>query len=468
MSTNPNHTAFDDLIRDQMSQLKPEVPQGVWEGLDAQLDQLNQRLQFDEAVRESIDKLQVNPPAGVFEAIQSQLGSIGSGIGSGLGLAGKWILGSVIGAGLTIGTYYAVNHQASDENKLQPTEVEALAPSTPVEITQKEGEESKQIEGLAEVPEGQIQNSPSSSENTSPSQMTSGSNTPANGTSGSPVQGTKTAGKANGPTTPVNPPAADPVVPKNTLNPMVGFSAHDTMLCAGQEYRLFLTEADECTYQLYINGALVATRKGTEPFIQKMNETGLFLMECHVIHHETQKKYSQIIYVNPLPDNRIELHDLGKGKYSLQFPADTKVDWKLDGALHTGNEMQFYDELPKDHTVEASIANQFGCINRGTLTFRNNFIFEISAPKIPNVFTPDGDGKNDVFRIESKGTTYYRLIILNAQGQMVFQSNDPEASWDGKDLNRGNGIHTGYYTCILEYALAGGEIVKETERVELR
>lgn len=50
---------------------------------------------------------------------------------------------------------------------------------------------------------------------------------------------------------------------------------------------------------------------------------------------------------------------------------------------------------------------------------------------IPNVFTPNGDGKNDVFEILNPGEYSYILNIFNRWGIVVYQD-DGTSPWDGK------------------------------------
>ena len=66
---------------------------------------------------------------------------------------------------------------------------------------------------------------------------------------------------------------------------------------------------------------------------------------------------------------------------------------------------------------------------------------------IPNVFTPNGDGFNDVFEIS--GLDSYNkaeIIIYNRWGNEVYKSNSYANDWDGSDLNEG----TYYYVIKLE------------------
>ena len=51
---------------------------------------------------------------------------------------------------------------------------------------------------------------------------------------------------------------------------------------------------------------------------------------------------------------------------------------------------------------------------------------------VPNAFTPNGDGINDVFKPAVYGTVVnYTLTIYNRWGQMIFKSRDPGKGWDG-------------------------------------
>lgn len=69
---------------------------------------------------------------------------------------------------------------------------------------------------------------------------------------------------------------------------------------------------------------------------------------------------------------------------------------------------------------------------------------------MPNAFTPNGDGKNDVFRIPpglNIGITHF--IIFNRFGEKVFETNDSNKAWDGKV--KGKVANMGAYTWIIEY-----------------
>ncbi len=56
---------------------------------------------------------------------------------------------------------------------------------------------------------------------------------------------------------------------------------------------------------------------------------------------------------------------------------------------------------------------------------------------IPNAFSPNtadagsSNGKNDTFKPILRGVTEYQLMVFNRWGQLLFETRDPEAGWDG-------------------------------------
>lgn len=70
---------------------------------------------------------------------------------------------------------------------------------------------------------------------------------------------------------------------------------------------------------------------------------------------------------------------------------------------------------------------------------------------LPNAFTPNNDGKNDGFR--GKGITEFlsdfSMQIYNRWGELIFETNDPQQSWDG--THRGKPCKAGVYVYVVEF-----------------
>jgi gliding motility-associated-like protein len=68
---------------------------------------------------------------------------------------------------------------------------------------------------------------------------------------------------------------------------------------------------------------------------------------------------------------------------------------------------------------------------------------------IPNAFTPDNDGLNEVFTPIGEGISNYHLMIFTRWGEMIFESNNINDGWDGKF--KGNLCQVDIYAWVLEY-----------------
>ena len=69
---------------------------------------------------------------------------------------------------------------------------------------------------------------------------------------------------------------------------------------------------------------------------------------------------------------------------------------------------------------------------------------------VPNSFTPNNDGVNDLFKPVIIGFDYYELIITNRWGEIVFTSIDVSESWDG--YQDGKIVPSGVYNCEVIYS----------------
>jgi len=70
---------------------------------------------------------------------------------------------------------------------------------------------------------------------------------------------------------------------------------------------------------------------------------------------------------------------------------------------------------------------------------------------LPSGFSPNGDGKNDVFGVLGSGkySFEFTMQIWNRWGQEVYKSNDPNSGWDG-NFN-GSQAQTGVYAYFISY-----------------
>ena len=71
---------------------------------------------------------------------------------------------------------------------------------------------------------------------------------------------------------------------------------------------------------------------------------------------------------------------------------------------------------------------------------------------IPNIFTPNGDGTNDIYKLAGKNDPCYDVMqinIYNRWGQLVFKSFDSDFEWDG-NTESGKVCRPGAYLVIMD------------------
>ncbi|MEI6577540.1 MAG: gliding motility-associated C-terminal domain-containing protein [Bacteroidota bacterium] len=93
------------------------------------------------------------------------------------------------------------------------------------------------------------------------------------------------------------------------------------------------------------------------------------------------------------------------------------------------------DTLSSSITASPESTTIYYCVGFNAAACRDtaNITLVVSdcSVNIPNVFTPNGDGKNDVFVIEYIGFEDYHLKIFNRWGKRIFESSRKEDLWDG-------------------------------------
>jgi gliding motility-associated-like protein len=84
---------------------------------------------------------------------------------------------------------------------------------------------------------------------------------------------------------------------------------------------------------------------------------------------------------------------------------------------------------------------------------------------VPNTFSPNGDGHNDVLKVYSNFIAAIDMRIFNQWGQQIFSSTDPARGWDGTSKGRMQPV--GVYVYVIKVTMQNGTVTTEKGIVNL-
>ncbi len=167
------------------------------------------------------------------------------------------------------------------------------------------------------------------------------------------------------------------------------------------------------------------------------------------------------VYPNPVADfNHAPLKPIINQDQYVTFTdasyGDSIVSWNwyfMNTAQYTSIEQNptFQYTEPGTYPVVLVVKSSNGCSD--TL-IRPLVVGEDFGIYVPNTFTPNGDGLNDIFQPKGFGVTKYELNIFDRWGGKVFSTTEFEKGWDGtmqssKDVKYGV-LEEGTYSWIIQ------------------
>ncbi len=127
---------------------------------------------------------------------------------------------------------------------------------------------------------------------------------------------------------------------------------------------------------------------------------------------------------------------------------NTTNQWNVNGELsgNTDTQYSFSETIGSSFEACLEVSNQYGCADSVCYTV---FVNREEMVFVPNSFSPNDDGLNDVFFPVLSGFNLneiqYEFGIYNRYGERIFYSQDPEQAWIG------NAFGNDYYAQIDGY-----------------
>ena len=141
----------------------------------------------------------------------------------------------------------------------------------------------------------------------------------------------------------------------------------------------------------------------------------------------------------------------------------TQYEWSPSLGLNNPTIADPIANLTENVTYTVTATTAAGCLGTAIKEVK---VYQHADIYVPNAFTPNGDGHNDVFRAVPVGIkTFNYLVIFNRWGAEVFHSTNPETGWNGQF----NGVlqSTGAYVWAVSGVDYEGRLVQHKGTVML-
>ncbi len=153
------------------------------------------------------------------------------------------------------------------------------------------------------------------------------------------------------------------------------------------------------------------------------------------------------VVVNPLPGTQILTRPdeicVGDTLY-LEASGGEEFNWSPVEKLNATADGRIFARITSKASFAVTSTNEFGCADADSITYDN--IKPCCKFSYPTAFTPNGDGKNDGFKVVTYGNNWsYKLAIYNRWGQLVFLTYSADKYWDGTYNGKPCEVGTYYY-----------------------
>ncbi len=244
--------------------------------------------------------------------------------------------------------------------------------------------------------------------------------------------------------------------------PDAGFEM-DTVICINEPVRVTAVDKTADSFAWYFDGAQVMNGTGAGPYLINWYSPGSYTVKLQTgtggCYSDTTEKN---ITVNPAPVINAQLTNtqacLGD-TITIVASGGSNYLWTVPDQI-----IGFTDNIEKAEVITDAESgnyivagnNEYGCIGRDTLTLSPQSCCDISF--MPDAFSPDNDGRNDLYGPVLKGNLQLiDLRIYNRWGEMIFRSEGVDKKWDGTYKGVPVGMDTYKYYITLE--CIGGKTV---------
>jgi len=231
------------------------------------------------------------------------------------------------------------------------------------------------------------------------------------------------------------------------MEPVVNVLFSDTSICVGDHVLLSASFDSSVDFEWFYNGSVIDNSNTTS-----VQNSGIYTVTTNTAYCISEEKEVNVTVLNPevevavLPEETIQLGESAE-LIIINPSSDYSYIWSSDlVSIGFGESIEVSPTENTDYEVTATIGH---CQNSANAT-----VVVIQPVIIPSMFTPNGDGLNDVWGITGlESYSYYELKVYNRWGDVVYDNYRDYQPWGG--MIHGSDVPAAVYYYVLSLGESG-------------
>lgn len=246
--------------------------------------------------------------------------------------------------------------------------------------------------------------------------------------------------------------------------PTVDMSASPTEGCVPLDVQFVNNSTGAVSYQWNLGDGTLTAEESPE---HTYNTPGLYPVSLIAITDEGCRDTLEVdpmikAYGNPVADfvyspDVVNIYDPLFRFTDISFDAFQRQWFFGDGGTSAMPQVAHTFGTAGTFPVTLRVWNIHGCPSQVTKNVTVEDIFDVY---VPNAFTPDGDGINEIFQPIVSGKMFianYKFEIFDRWGTVIFYTNDPDEPWLGEVREGAHYANEGVYNWRMEVILKSDE-----------
>jgi gliding motility-associated-like protein len=182
------------------------------------------------------------------------------------------------------------------------------------------------------------------------------------------------------------------------------------------------TPINNYTYQWYLNGDIIS---GATTYSIEVNKEGTYTVEVKNTNDCSRTRIIKVVSSNIAEITAVRVKDLREyNSVSMDVAGPGEYVYSITDSSGPYQTSNLFENVPVGfHTVYIKDLNGCGIIKK-----------EIAVLGVPKFFTPNGDGHNDVWKVEGVSADFFSksiIYIFDRYGKVITQFSGLDSGWDG-------------------------------------